>query len=170
MDTFRTQCKNGFCLILSDILVIHQQCHRSFGNIGCSHDFRLLTGILICNVFHFYNIGCSHKFCNKAVARMFVDFIRSRKLLDSSLAHNADFIRHCKCFFLVVSNTDGCNSQFLCNSLDFKLHIVPQIHVQCSKRFIQKKQRRIIYNRSCQRHTLLLPTTELFWISFFQPG
>ncbi len=57
------------------------------------------------------HIDFANKPGNKQVFRLFVDFTRRAVLLNATIAHHHDPVRHGKCFFLVVSYEHECNAK-----------------------------------------------------------
>ena len=59
------------------------------------------------------NITVSNKISYECILRFVINIFRGADLLDVSLIHNDNRIRHCKSFFLIVRYIDKCNSKFI---------------------------------------------------------
>ena len=99
---------------------------------------------------------------------MVVDFVWSTNLLESSLVHYHDTVRHIYSLLLIVCNIDKGNSQLLLQSLQFQLHRPSKLQIQSSERLVQKQYTGIICQCSCNGYTLLLSTGELRRFSFLE--
>jgi len=87
---------------------------------------------------------------------MIVDLIRRSDLLKAAVVHHCDRVGHIDSFFLVVSDIDKRDPQFLLQAFQLMLHGTPQLQIQCPKRFIQKKDFRIVHKCSGNGYTLTL--------------
>ncbi|MPM78539.1 hypothetical protein SDC9_125550 [bioreactor metagenome] len=67
--------------------------------------------------FAFHDIGFADEVSHKAVFRLVVDINRRSNLLNLAVINNDDFITHCQRFFLIMSNIDKSNADFLLNFL-----------------------------------------------------
>ena len=61
-----------------------------------------------------------------------------------------------RAFFLIVSDEDERDPGRLLDVLQFLLHILAQLQIQCSERLIQQQHLRAGYKRSGYGNTLLL--------------
>ena len=92
---------------------------------------------------------------------MIIDLIRRPDLLKASMVHHSDRIRHVDGFFLIVGDIDKGDPQLLLQALQFVLHGTPQLQIQRTKRFVQKKYLRIVHKCSGYGHTLALTAGKL---------
>jgi hypothetical protein len=82
------------------------------------------------------NITVTDKICDKSILRFIVNVLRRTDLLDIALIHNNDRIRHCKRFFLIVSNVNKGDAEFVFQTDQFVLHILAKLQIKSSERFV----------------------------------
>ena len=114
------------------------------------------------------DITFSDEICNKSVFRFVIDFFRGTDLLDVSLVHDHNRIRHSKRLFLIMCNVQKCDSKLIFKPDQLILHILPKFQIKCSKRLIKKQHFRLIYNSSCNRNTLLLASAQRIRHTIFE--
>ena len=98
---------------------------------------------------------------------MIIDLIRCSDLLNTSVLHHRNPVRHVDSFFLIMSDIDKCNSQFLLQMLQFYLHRTTKLQIQCSQRLIQKQYFGIIHQCSRNGNSLFLTAREFRRLSSF---
>ena len=113
------------------------------------------------------DICISYKCCHITGLWMIIDLIRCSDLLNTSVPHHRDPVRHIDSFFLIMSDIDKCNSQFLLQMLQFYLHRTAKLQIQCSQRLIQKQYLGIIHQCSRNGNSLFLTAREFRRLSFF---
>ena len=91
---------------------------------------------------------------------MRVDFTGRGDLLQRSVAQQRDAVGQRHGFFLVVGDEKKSDANFALQRFQFALHLLAQIGVQRGKWLVEQEKPRTIDERACQRHTLLLPTTQ----------
>ena len=77
-------------------------------------------------------------------------------LLDGTLVHDNNRIREGKCLLLIVSDIYEGDSQLPVHFLEFDLHVLAHLEVKGSKRLVKKQHLRLVHDRSCDSHALLL--------------
>ena len=92
---------------------------------------------------------------------MIIDLIRRPDLLKASVVHHSDRIRHVDGFFLIMGDIDKGDPQLLLQALQLVLHGTPQLQIQRTKGFVQKKHLRIIHKRSGYGYSLTLTAGKL---------
>ena len=92
---------------------------------------------------------------------MVVNFERRPELLDGTLTHHGNIVRQGHCLKLVVGYENGRDTNALDQLAQFNLHRQPQFRVECVKRLVQQKNRRLQNKRARYGDTLLLPAREL---------
>ena len=102
------------------------------------------------------DITLTDKICHESILRLVVDFLRSSDLLDVTLVHNYDSVRHGKGFFLIMCYIQESDPQLVLETDQLVLHILAHLEVQSAQRLIQKKDLRLIYDCSCDSDTLLV--------------
>ena len=107
------------------------------------------------------NIGISYKGSHIAGLRMIINFIRCSDLLKLPLIHYHDPVRHIDGLLLVMGNINKGNSKLLLQTLQLQLHGAAKLQIQCSKRFIQQQNPRIICQCSGNCNPLLLTAGKL---------
>ena len=113
------------------------------------------------------DIGISYKCCHITGLWMIINLIRCSDLLNTSVLHHRDPVRHVDSFFLIMSDIDKCNSQLLLQMLQFYLHRTAKLQIQCSQRLIQKQYLGIIHQCSRNGNSLFLTAREFGRLSFF---
>ena len=73
------------------------------------------------------DVAVSDKVCNKSVFRFVIDLFGRTDLLDISLVHNDDGIRHGKSLFLIMRYINKGNAQFIFQTDQFILHILTKL-------------------------------------------
>ena len=94
------------------------------------------------------------------IHRPFVEIARLTDLDDRALVHDDDAVGHDHGFRLVVGHQDERQADGLVQGLELDLHGFPQLGVQGRKRFVQKQDFRVAYQRAGERHPLLLSTRQ----------
>ncbi len=104
------------------------------------------------------DVAVSDEVGYESIFRLVVDIFRCTDLLDVSLIHDNNRIRHGEGFFLIVGNIDKCDSQFIFQTDQLILHVLTEFQIQSTERFVQKKNLWFIYNGAGDGNTLLLTT------------
>ena len=94
-------------------------------------------------------------------SRMLVDLARAAYLLDLTAVHDRDAVGHRKRLVLVVGDVHERRSQLGLDPLQLELHLLAQLHVQRTQRFVEQQCGRLVDERSGQRHALLLAAGKL---------
>ena len=102
------------------------------------------------------NIALPNKISNKTVGRLIIDFLRCAHLLDLTILHHHNLIRHRQRLLLIVGHKDKSNTNFLLNPFQLILHLFTELKIQSRQRLIQKQNLRFIHKSSCNRYSLLL--------------
>ena len=115
------------------------------------------------------NVALADKVGDKGVRRLIVYILGRSDLLNDAVIHNDDGVAHRKRLFLVVRNINECDSHALLDFLQFGLHFLSQLQIQCAERLVKKQNLRVV--RQCARysHALLLPARQLFDAAFLKP-
>ena len=99
----------------------HDHILRSYDNIHLGtkrhiiQTFKFGTAELYpfgCGHLSVVNVALSDKVRYEYVFRLIVDFFRCADLLDHTVGHDNDFIRHRQCLFLIVCDIDKGNAKF----------------------------------------------------------
>ncbi len=98
-----------------------------------------------------------HEFCRRRV----VDFPRQPDLLKYSVMHNRDPVRHREGFLLIMRHVNERNVQLALQPLKFDLHLLAELKIQGSQRFIEEKHLRPVYKGPGDGDTLFLPARKL---------
>ena len=85
----------------------------------------------------------------------------SAHLLNQAIVHHNDCIAHGERFFLVVGHEDKGYAKLLVHAQQLKLHLFPQLHVQCRQRLIEQEHLGLVDHCTCYCHSLLLTAGEL---------
>ena len=115
------------------------------------------------------NIGFAYKSGYKLCLRMLINLHRYIQLFQNAIMHNRNPITHGQCLFLIMGNIDKCNSQFLLKTLQFNLHLLTQLQVKRTQRFIQKQYLRFVDQCSCNRHSLFLTAGKFIRLTLLKP-
>ena len=100
---------------------------------------------------------------------MLVDLARRSDLLDATPVHDGDPVRHRKRLVLIVRHVDEGRTELVLDSLQLQLHLLAQLHVECSERLVEQERSRPVDERACERDTLLLAAGELARAATLQP-
>jgi len=96
--------------------------------------------------------------CNKLVAGVFIQLLRSSNLLNETVTHNNDTGSHGHSFGLVVGNIDEGGLEFLMQTGQVGSHLGTQLSIQVGQRLVQKEDLRITDDGTAQSNTLSLTT------------
>ena len=102
------------------------------------------------------NVAFANEVGNEGVFRFIVNHLGCADLLNGTVGHNDDRIRHRKRFFLVVRNVDERNAKTFVHCFKFKLHFLTHFKVQCAEGFVQKKNFGLVDDSAGDGYTLLL--------------
>ena len=72
------------------------------------------------------DVAVTNKISNESVFRFVVDVLRSSDLLNVSLVHDDNCVRHCQCFFLIMCNIYEGDAEFFFQTDQFVLHILAE--------------------------------------------
>ncbi len=95
----------------------------------------------------------------------FVEHLWRAELLDAALVHDRDRVGHGHRLFLVVRDVDERDPDLLLDALQLELHLLAQLHVERTQRFVEQKHARVVDERSTERDPLLLASRELLGLS-----
>src|SRR4030095_1628264 len=98
---------------------------------------------------------------DEGVLRVLVHLFRGVELLDPAPMKYGDPIGHRERLGLVMGDVDHRHAEPLMEPPDLELHLLAQLLVQCSERFVHQDQLGLEYERACYRHALLLAAGEL---------
>ncbi len=93
--------------------------------------------------------------------RMLVDLARAAYLLDLPAVHDCDAVGHRKRLVLVVGDVHERRSQLGLDPLQLELHLLTELYVQRTQRFVEQQRGRLVDERAGQRHALLLAAGKL---------
>ena len=116
------------------------------------------------------DVRLADKVSDKCVLRLVIDICRCSYLPDVTVIEHDDGIRKGQCLLLVMSHINEGDSELAVHFLEFDLHVLSHLEVQGRQRLIQKKHLRLIDNRSCNGHALLLTTGKRLHISVLIVG
>ena len=102
------------------------------------------------------DVAVSDEVCNEGVFRLIVDVYGCTDLLDVTLVHDNDGIRHGKGFFLIMCDINESDAKFVFQADQLILHVLTELEVQSTKRLVQKQKLRFVYNSAGNSDTLLL--------------
>ena len=102
------------------------------------------------------DIALTDEICHKPVDRFIINIFRRSHLLNLSVIHDHDLIRHGQRLFLVMSDKDKGNTHLLLDPLQFILHFLAQLQIQRRQRLVQQQHLRLVHQRSCNGDALLL--------------
>src|SRR5262245_32555920 len=109
----------------------------------------------------FKEIGLTNELGHEPTLRVGIDILRSANLLDGSACQNRNSIRDLECLHLVVSHKDRCDTELLLNLTNLKAHLLPELEIQITERFIKQQDPRLNDESAGQSYTLLLAAAEL---------
>ena len=115
------------------------------------------------------NITLADKISHESILRLVVDFFRRPDLLDCSIRHDYDFIRHGKRFFLIMRHIDKGDPQLVMHGFQFQLHLLAHLQIQCAQRLIKEQDIRFINNRPGNGDALLLSAGKRGYPPLFKP-
>ena len=69
------------------------------------------------------DIALTDKVSDKRIFRLIVYLLRGACLLDNTIRHYYDFVRHCERFFLVVRHIDKCDAKLFMHGFKLELHL-----------------------------------------------
>ena len=98
---------------------------------------------------------------NEGSPRLCIQIRRACGLLDLSLVHQMDHIRHDHRFFLIMRDEDRGDAEIPLDPADLDLQGMPQKCVDRGKRLVKQKHLRLRDDRAGQRSALLLSAGEL---------
>ena len=101
------------------------------------------------------------KSATNADARALVQGSRVGQLLDASVVHDRNAVRHGERLFLVVRDVEEGGSGLLMDASQLGLHLLAQLQVEGAQRLIEQQRARTVHQRAGQRHALPLPTRKL---------
>jgi hypothetical protein len=96
--------------------------------------------------------------------RVFVDLGRRSDLLDLTVIEDRDPVAHRERLFLVVSDVDERDADFLLDALQLRLHVLSELQVERAERLVQQEHLRAVHDRAGERDPLALPAGELGWL------
>ena len=118
------------------------------------------TNQIIIQHFARNDIGFPYEISHIAVDWRIVNILRGTDLLNLSVAHDNDFVRHRQRFFLVVCDKNKGNADLLLDPFQLVLHLLAQLQIQCSERFVKQQDLRLIDQRPGNGNSLLLSSGE----------
>ena len=74
-----------------------------------------------------YNIALTDEVGHKRIFRLIINLLRGSHLLDVSLVHDHDGVRHGQSLLLVMGHIDKGNSQLILKAYQLVLHILAQL-------------------------------------------
>ena len=89
-------------------------------------------------------------------------------MLNVSVRHNDYGIGHCQGFLLIVSYIDKGYAGLLLDILKLFLHILAELQVKRTERFVKQKHLRFVNERSGYRNPLLLTARQCCNVSLFK--
>ncbi len=92
---------------------------------------------------------------------MFVHGLGVGDLFDVTVEHDGDAVAHRHRFFLVVRDEDECDSKSRLQQLQFDLHLLAQLAVECAERFVEQQDARPVHQSARDCDTLLLAARHL---------
>ena len=113
------------------------------------------------------DVALADEVCHKRVGWLVVDIGRCSYLLNLSLAHHHDGVAQGQGFFLVVGYVDEGNAQSLVHFLQFQLHVLAHLQVECSKWFIEQEYFRLVHDGTGDGNALLLSTRKRVDVAVF---
>ena len=150
--------KSGFAIWH---ILFRPSCHKHCAIVGSGT-------VLGCNTLP--KVVAADKSGNECRRWVLVHSLRVTELLNMSVEHDGDAVRHRHCFFLVVSYEHECDSQSALQQLQFDLHLFAQLAIECPKWFIEKQNTWTIDECARNCNTLLLAARHLAWLTLCQLG
>ena len=102
------------------------------------------------------DVGLANEVGNEGVCWFVVDFLRRANLLDDTVLHYHDFVRHGERLFLVVGYVNKGDAQLFVHLHKFNLHVLAHLEVQCAKGLVQKEHFWLVNQSARNCNTLLL--------------
>ena len=97
---------------------------------------------------------------NIGIFRSVIDLGRCADLLEDSVFHYGNPVRHVQSFFLVVRNVDESNSKLFLEPFELNLHLAAKLEIQRAKRFIKEQNFRLIDQSTRYGNALTLSSGE----------
>ena len=141
VDCFRTENEFDFISVLEVIRIL--ACDDVF---ACLDSHHILFGV---DDMSFKEVDFANEVSDKFVFRSVIDILRRTDLWDESLVHDDDSIGKGHSFTLIVSDVDGCDTDFLLNLSDFSSHRDTKLGIEVRERLIEEKDGRIENECSC---------------------
>ena len=115
-------------------------------------------------------IDLSDEASHKSGQRPVVDFLGTAHLLDSTVIHHHDPVRHVHGLGLVMCHVDCRCPQPLLDLADFGLHCLAQLQIQCPQWLVHQKNTWRISHSTCHGDALLLPAGKFRRVTLFHAG
>ncbi len=103
-------------------------------------------------------IGQSNKICHKTCLWTLVHLCWSALLLQTAGVHDSNAVRERESFFLVMGHVDKRDTNRALQRLQFGLHLLAKLEVQCAERLVKQQHSGSIDEGASQGNPLLLPT------------
>ena len=102
------------------------------------------------------DVAVSDKVCHKGVGWLVVDIFRRSDLLNITLVHDYNGVRHGQCLFLIMGHIDERDAKFVFHADQLILHLLAKLQIQCAQGFIQKQNLWLIDDGPGDGDSLLL--------------
>ena len=114
------------------------------------------------------DIALAYKVGNKGVLGLVVYINRTAYLLDLTVCHYNDGVRHGKSLFLVVGYVYKGNTRFLTDIFKLVLHILAKLQVKSGKGLVKKQYLGAVYKSARNGNSLLLTARQSADVSLFK--
>ncbi len=108
--------------------------------------------------------------CNKAIGRSVVEIERAALLLDDTVAHDDDMIRHGHCLDLIVGHIDGGRPQPVMQRPDLLAHMHAQRRIEIRQGLVEEECLGMTDDGAAHRNPLALPAGEFARIALHEVG
>ena len=85
------------------------------------------------------DVGLADEVSHKGVFGLVIDILGGTDLLDTPFIHDHDRVAHGEGLLLVVGDIDKGDAYLLLDALEFDLHILTQLEIQRTQRFVQQE-------------------------------
>ena len=106
----------------------------------------------------------------KAVAGLVVDLGRGADLVDPTLGHDRDAVRHRQGLLLVVGDEDEGDADLALDALQLELHDLAELQVERAERLVEQQGLGQVDQGTGERDALLLAAGELVRLAFRHVG
>src|SRR5439155_16706765 len=103
--------------------------------------------------------------CDEQRGRPLVELFGRSYLREPALFEYRDAVGHDQCFFLVMGHENERDLQLLVQPPNLELHLLAQLLVEGTQRFVHQEQARLEYDGAGQGNALLLSPREFAWIA-----